>query len=53
LLRGALRRIAADPSKLANCSASQALKMAIWSDKSHIPTDEIKKLHPLWGRYFS
>ncbi|MCC7145712.1 MAG: S-methyl-5'-thioadenosine phosphorylase [Phycisphaeraceae bacterium] len=32
--------------------AHEALKLAIWSDKTKIPPEEIKKLAPLWGRYF-
>lgn len=32
--------------------AHTALKLAIWSDKSRIPEDEMQKLMPLWGKYF-
>lgn len=32
--------------------AQDALRLAIWTDKSKIPADEIKRLEPLWGRYF-
>jgi 5'-methylthioadenosine phosphorylase len=32
--------------------ARQALRLAIWSDKSKIAPEEISKLRPLWGRYF-
>jgi 5'-methylthioadenosine phosphorylase len=52
LIRRALRRIAADPAKLAACPARDSLKLAIWSDKSKISAEEIQKLSPLWGRYF-
>jgi 5'-methylthioadenosine phosphorylase len=30
----------------------QALKLAIWSDKTRIAPEEISRLKPLWGRYF-
>lgn len=29
-----------------------ALKLAIWTDKSRIDQGEVEKLRPLWGRYF-
>ncbi|MBI1368780.1 MAG: S-methyl-5'-thioadenosine phosphorylase [Planctomycetes bacterium] len=32
--------------------AHEALKLAIWSNKKHIPTDEIERLAVLWGRHF-
>lgn len=32
--------------------AWEALKLAIWSDKSKIPTEEVRRLSVLWGRYF-
>lgn len=32
--------------------AQDALKLAIWSDKSQIDPAEIDRLRPLWGRYF-
>jgi 5'-methylthioadenosine phosphorylase len=52
LLRMAVAHIAADPSKLADCPARDALELAIWSDKSKLETDEIERLRPIWGRYF-
>jgi 5'-methylthioadenosine phosphorylase len=52
LIRAALRKIAADPAVLAACPAGEALKMAIWSDKGSIAPEEIRRLGPLWGRYF-
>ena len=51
LIRRALRRIAADPEPLLACPAREALKLAIWSDKSRIPREEIQRLSPLWGKY--
>ena len=32
--------------------AEDALKLAIWSDKSKIDRDEVERLRVLWGRYF-
>ena len=32
--------------------ASESLKLAIWSDKSKIDSEEIKRLDVLWGKYF-
>jgi 5'-methylthioadenosine phosphorylase len=52
LIRRALRQIAADPARLAACPANDALKLAIWSEKAHIPREEIQRLSPLWGKYF-
>ena len=53
LMRRALRRITAQPDLLADCPAQKALELAIWSDKSRISRDEIARLAPLWGKYFS
>jgi 5'-methylthioadenosine phosphorylase len=52
LISRALGRIAAKPESIANCPASQALKLAIWSDKSRIDPEEINRLSTLWGKYF-
>jgi 5'-methylthioadenosine phosphorylase len=32
--------------------AHDALKLAIWSDKTKIAPTEVERLKPLWGRYF-
>lgn len=51
LIREALNDISllrAEPS-----SAHDALKLAIWSDKSKIDSEEVERLNVLWGRYFS
>lgn len=32
--------------------AHVALKLGMWSDRSHIDPAEIAKLEPIWGRYF-
>jgi 5'-methylthioadenosine phosphorylase len=51
LIRRAVERIAADPQLLADCPAHQALKLAIWSDKSKIPKEDVELLRPLWMKY--
>lgn len=50
LIRAAL----ADVSILGSqaCPAHEALKLAIWSDKTQIAAEEVKRLEPLWGKYF-
>lgn len=52
LIKKTVSRIAADPSRLADCPAKEALKLAIWSEKSQIPKDEVERLAPLWVKYF-
>jgi 5'-methylthioadenosine phosphorylase len=52
LIREAVRRIADRREELLASPARQALKLAIWSDKSRIARDEIDRLAPLWKRYF-
>jgi 5'-methylthioadenosine phosphorylase len=52
LMRKAVDMIAQNPARLENCPASNALKLAIWSDKSRIPPEEIARLAPLWSGYF-
>jgi 5'-methylthioadenosine phosphorylase len=52
LIRRALRKIAADPAPLQSCPALNALKLAIWSDKSWIDPGQKELLLPLWGKYF-
>lgn len=52
LIRRSVERIAAEPALLADCPASQALKLAIWSDKARISPDEIQRLGPIWSKYF-
>jgi 5'-methylthioadenosine phosphorylase len=52
LIRRTLRRLAADAGPLESCPARSALKLAIWSDKSRVDPEEIRRLGPLWGRYF-
>jgi hypothetical protein len=52
LIRRAVERIAAQPDLLADCPASEALKLAIWSDKGRIGREEVELLGPLWMKYF-
>ena len=37
---------------LETCPARRALELAIWSDKSRIPPEEVQRLNPLWMKYF-
>jgi 5'-methylthioadenosine phosphorylase len=37
---------------LNKCPARHALKLAIWSDKSRIDPEEVRRLGPLWLKYF-
>ncbi len=50
LIKAALADVA--PLRDAPSLAHRALALAIWSDKSAIDPDEIKRLDVLWGRYF-
>lgn len=52
LMQRAVRLMASRTDELAACPASQALKLAIWSDKSRIDPQEVQRLAPLWMRYF-
>jgi 5'-methylthioadenosine phosphorylase len=52
LVRRFLHHVAKDPTPLLSCPARDALKLAIWTDKSRIGAEEIQRLSPLWGRYF-
>lgn len=52
LIKAAVEKIAAEPGRLADSPARQALKLAIWSDKSQIDRKEVERLAPLWLHYF-
>lgn len=55
LIRAAVARIAGDEdlqAKLLASPACSALAMAIWSDKSRIPREDVELLAPLWIKYF-
>lgn len=52
LIRRAIGHMAAHRDALAPSPAHDALKLAIWSDKSRLPADEVERLAPLWIKYF-
>ncbi|MBV8782547.1 MAG: S-methyl-5'-thioadenosine phosphorylase [Phycisphaerae bacterium] len=52
LIRRTIERIAADPDSIVHSPASTALKLSIWSEKSRIDPEEVKRLAPLWLHYF-
>ncbi len=55
LIRRAVSQIATQAplrEALIKSPALQSLQLAIWSDKSRIPRDEVELLAPLWMRYF-
>jgi len=51
LLRRAVELMAARRNGL-HSPAADALKLAIWSDRRRIDAAEVRRLAPLWGRYF-
>lgn len=52
LIRRAIGHIAAHRDALAPSPAHEALKLAIWSDKSRLPAGVVERLAPLWIKYF-
>jgi 5'-methylthioadenosine phosphorylase len=55
LIAATIARIAGsaeDRAALAGSPARRALELAIWSEKSRIPRDEVELLGPLWMKYF-
>jgi 5'-methylthioadenosine phosphorylase len=52
LIRRAVSLMADRRDELLAAPAQQALKLAIWSDKSRIPREDVELLGPLWMRYF-
>ena len=52
LIRRAVEVMAGRQAELAAAPAQQALRLAIWSDKSRISPDEVQRLGPLWMKYF-
>lgn len=52
LIQAAIARAGAHEAGLLAAPARDALKLAIWSDKSRVDPEEVKRLAPLWGRYF-
>lgn len=51
LLKATVELIAREPHRLADCPASRALQLGIWSDHAAIDRDEVRRLAPLWGRF--
>jgi 5'-methylthioadenosine phosphorylase len=51
LIRKAVELMAARHEQLMQSPALRALELAIWSDKSKIPEDEVRRLGPLWIKY--
>lgn len=53
LIRAAVRRIAdGRRDELLAAPARDALRLAIWSDKSRVAAEEVERLRTIWGRYF-
>jgi len=50
LIRHTLARL---PDPLPPCHCRDALRLAVWSSKEHLPADVRQKLHPLLGRQLS
>ncbi len=53
LIRRAIGRMAEQREALMAAPSRDALRLAIWSDKSAIPPGEVAKLATLWGRHFT
>ncbi len=51
LIERVVTRMAGRQDELMAAPARDALRLAIWSDKTRIPTDERERLGPLWGRH--
>ena len=52
LMRRTIERMPQHREQLQACPARHALELAIWSDRSRVPQEEIERLAPLWGKYF-
>jgi len=52
LIDSAIARMAQRQDELRTSPALGALQWAIWSDKSKIPPEEVRRLGPLWLKYF-
>jgi 5'-methylthioadenosine phosphorylase len=53
LITKTLELIASKQQELESCPARRALELAIWSQKTQIPQDEVQRLAPLWMKYFA
>jgi hypothetical protein len=52
LIQRAMELIAERRDALQASPARQALRLGIWSEKSRIPAAQVKRLGPLWMKYF-
>ena len=52
LIKRTVTLIAEKGGSLPPSPAHRALELAIWSDKSRIPPEEVQRLAPLWIKYF-
>ncbi|HLL87904.1 MAG TPA: MTAP family purine nucleoside phosphorylase [Tepidisphaeraceae bacterium] len=52
LMRRAVELLAERRDQAMTAPARDALKLGIWSDKRRIDPDEVRRLWPLWGKYF-
>ncbi len=52
LIKKTVERMGRERELLETCPALSALKLAIWFDKTRISADEVRRLAPLWGKYF-
>jgi 5'-methylthioadenosine phosphorylase len=52
LMRKAVELIAHKPAEQLESPAHHALRLGIWSDKARIDPEEVKRLAPLWMKYF-
>ena len=52
LMLSTIALMATRPQAMSECPARNSLARAIWSDHSKIPSQEVQRLWPLWGRYF-
>jgi 5'-methylthioadenosine phosphorylase len=53
LIRRSVELIAERKDALPASPAHAALQLGIWSQKDQIPAEEVERLKPLWGKYFS
>ena len=52
MIRRTIRLLAERREQLPASPAQSALKLGIWSEKGRIDQDEVKRLGPLWMKYF-
>jgi len=52
VIRRAIRLLAERREQLPPSPAQSALKLGIWSDKARIDPEKVKRLGPLWMKYF-